>query len=126
MDIEKIKEIYGDSVIALIKQNIDDISINIKYLKKIGFTDIEDIFERYIYIFIDRQISLQKKMNDKNFEYAKSLIPATYVNQGRDAIKRRENLVKDLLTHRKIPEIGWDDQSIEQKTSPLDFCLDSS
>ena len=46
-------------------------------------------------------------MNDKNFEYAKSLIPATYVNQGRDAIKRRENLVKDLLTHRKIPEIGW-------------------
>ena len=52
-------------------------------------------------------------MNEKNFEYARSLIPATYVNQGRDAIKRRENLVKDLFTHRKIPEIGWDDQSIE-------------
>ena len=34
MDIEKIREIYGDSVIELINQNIDDISINIKYLKQ--------------------------------------------------------------------------------------------
>ena len=63
MDIEKIKEIYGDSVIALIKQNIDDISINIKYLKKIGFTDIEDIFERYIYIFIEDNDSFKSKIN---------------------------------------------------------------
>ncbi len=63
MDIEKIKEIYGDSVIALIKQNIDDISINIKYLKKIGFTDIEDIFERYVYIFIEDNDSFKSKIN---------------------------------------------------------------
>ncbi len=53
MDIEKIREIYGDSVIDLINQNIDDISINIKYLKELGFTDAEDIFERYVYIFIE-------------------------------------------------------------------------
>ena len=63
MDIEKIKEIYGDSVIALIKQNIDDISINIKYLKKIGFTDIEDIFERYVYIFIEDNDTFKSKIN---------------------------------------------------------------
>ena len=63
MDIEKIKEIYGDSVIALIKQNIDDISINIKYLKKLGFTDIEDIFERYVYIFIEDNDSFKSKIN---------------------------------------------------------------
>lgn len=52
-------------------------------------------------------------MNDKNFELAKELIPLTYVDQGRDAIKRRENQVTELLSHKKIPDIGWDDQSIE-------------
>lgn len=52
-------------------------------------------------------------MNDKNFELAKELIPSTYVDQGRDAIKRRENQVTELLSHKKIPDIGWDDQSIE-------------
>ena len=52
-------------------------------------------------------------MNDKNFELAKDLIPSTYVNQGKDAIKRREHLVMELMSHRKIPEIGWDDESIE-------------
>ena len=52
-------------------------------------------------------------MNDKNFELAKELRPSTYVDQGRDAIKRREKQVTELLSHKKIPEIGWDDQSIE-------------
>ena len=52
-------------------------------------------------------------MNDKNFELAMELIPSTYVDQGRDAIKRRENQVTELLSHKKIPDIGWDDQSIE-------------
>ena len=40
-------------------------------------------------------------MNDKNFELAKNLIPSTYVLQGRDAIKRREHLTTELLSHRK-------------------------
>lgn len=52
-------------------------------------------------------------MNEKNFDLAENLIPKTYVLQGRDAIRRRENQVNSLLSHRKIPEKGWDDQSIE-------------
>jgi singapore isolate B (sub-type 7) whole genome shotgun sequence assembly, scaffold_1 len=52
-------------------------------------------------------------MNEKNFSLASGLIPTTYVNQGRDAIRRRENQVTDLLSHKKLPEKGWDDQSIE-------------
>lgn len=52
-------------------------------------------------------------MNEKNFELAKSFIPSTYVLQGRDAIRRRENQVTELLSHRKIPKEGWDGQSIE-------------
>ena len=52
-------------------------------------------------------------MNDKNMELAANLIPSTYVFQGRDAIKRRERLVTELLSHRKLPETGWDDETIE-------------
>lgn len=53
------------------------------------------------------------RMNDKNYELACEYIPKTYVTQGHDAIRRRENLVTSLLSHRKIPEEGWDDQTIE-------------
>ena len=52
-------------------------------------------------------------MNEKNFELARNLIPRTYVYQGRDAIRRREKQVTELLSNRKIPEIGWDNQTIE-------------
>lgn len=58
-------------------------------------------------------VCLLVNMNEKNFELAKSFIPSTYVLQGRDAIRRRENQVTELLSHRKIPKEGWDDQSIE-------------
>ena len=52
-------------------------------------------------------------MNEKNFELARNLITTTYVYQGRDAIRRREKQVTELLSNRKIPEIGWDNQTIE-------------
>lgn len=52
-------------------------------------------------------------MNEKNFELSTNLIPSTYVYQGRDAIRRREKQVTELLSQRKIPNEGWDDQSIE-------------
>lgn len=63
MNIEKIKKIYGDSVIELINRNIDDISMNIKYLKELGFTDVEDIFERYVYIFIEDNNIFKNKID---------------------------------------------------------------
>ena len=52
-------------------------------------------------------------MNEKNFELSTNLIPSTYVYQGRYAIRRREKQVTELLSQRKIPNEGWDDQSIE-------------
>ena len=52
-------------------------------------------------------------MNEKNFELAANLIPKTYVLQGQDAIRRREKQVTSLLSNRKIPDEGWNDQSIE-------------
>eukprot|EP01032_Pedospumella_encystans_P014517 gene14517-16664_t len=37
----------------------------------------------------------------------------SYVNQGLQNEKARQNLVKILLSHEKLPRSGWNDQSIE-------------
>ena len=54
MDINynKIIEIYGYNYIELIKENIEDVALNITFLENIGFSDTNDIFERYVSIFI--------------------------------------------------------------------------
>ena len=62
-NIEKIMEIYGDSTADLISENVDDIVDNLMYLKKLDFDDIEDIFERYVFIFVEDQKTFRKKVN---------------------------------------------------------------
>lgn len=51
-DLDKIIKIYGEEYINLIKENMEDVKANLKYLIEIGFYDVEDIFERYTPIFI--------------------------------------------------------------------------
>lgn len=62
-NIEKIMEIYGDSTADLISENVDDIVDNLMYLKKLEFNDIEDIFERYVFIFVEDSKTFRKKVN---------------------------------------------------------------
>lgn len=64
IDFNKINETYGEDVLELIKENIEDITENINYLQKLNFTDIEDIFERYTLIFIDSPSSFEDKINN--------------------------------------------------------------
>ncbi|KAK3284208.1 hypothetical protein CYMTET_8131 [Cymbomonas tetramitiformis] len=52
-------------------------------------------------------------MNAENLLLAQNLVSQTYINQGRDGIARRQNLIKSLLSNRRLPENGWDDASIE-------------
>jgi len=52
-------------------------------------------------------------MDTKNVEFARSLIGSTYADQGGASLRRREGLVRVLLTQRSLPEIGWDDATIE-------------
>lgn len=59
----KIKEIYGTEVIKQIKNNIEDVLMNIDYLVKLDFTDIEDIFERCPLIFLYDKNIFQEKIN---------------------------------------------------------------
>ena len=63
IDFNKISDTYGDSVIELIRENIEDVNENINYMIKLGFTDIEDIFERYTLIFIDTPSIFKEKIN---------------------------------------------------------------
>ena len=55
MDINfnKIKKIYGNEILNIIKENQENVIENLKYLYKLGFIDIEDIFEREVLLFID-------------------------------------------------------------------------
>jgi O-phospho-L-seryl-tRNASec:L-selenocysteinyl-tRNA synthase len=52
-------------------------------------------------------------MDTKNIEFSKPLIGSTYAEQGSASLRRREGLVRVLLTQRSLPEIGWDDATIE-------------
>lgn len=59
------------------------------------------------------RIPSPEKMNHQAFDLAERLIPLTYVHQGLNAKKSRENLVRKLIEHQKWPKDGWDDATIE-------------
>lgn len=64
MDIEKIMQIYGEEYKEIINENKDDVKANLLYLSEIGFTDVEDIFERCTPIFIREPESFKEKIRE--------------------------------------------------------------
>ncbi|XP_035827856.1 O-phosphoseryl-tRNA(Sec) selenium transferase [Aplysia californica] len=52
-------------------------------------------------------------MNQEVLDLCCKLVPENYVLQGAQARNTHEHKIKHLLQHRKIPEDGWDDQTIE-------------
>ena len=62
INFNKIKEIYGNEILNMIKENQEIVIKNIKYLYSLGFRDIEDIFERAVLLFID--IDFKNKMDN--------------------------------------------------------------
>ena len=64
-------------------------------------------------------------MNPANIELAKGLVDAKYLDLGSEATKRRENLVRVLLTQRRVPDEGYDDVMIMALLSDLAL-LDSN
>ena len=52
-----------------------------------------------------------------------TFVKKSYVNQGLQNEQARQNLIKVLLTHKKLPKTGWNDQAIEmciQELSVMD------
>ncbi|GFS24281.1 O-phosphoseryl-tRNA(Sec) selenium transferase [Elysia marginata] len=52
-------------------------------------------------------------MNEHILELCNRLVPQAYISQGAQARTSHEHLIKQLIEHRKLPQQGWDDQTIE-------------
>jgi len=64
INLDNIRDTYGDSIVLSIRDNIDDVTENINYIKKLKFTDIEDIFERYAILFLDTPSEFKNKIDN--------------------------------------------------------------
>ena len=51
-NMDKLKEIYGESIIWEIKENLDSVVANMNYIKSIGFSDPYDVIETNPYLFL--------------------------------------------------------------------------
>jgi O-phospho-L-seryl-tRNASec:L-selenocysteinyl-tRNA synthase len=52
-------------------------------------------------------------MNNTNFDLIAGIVSKSYVVQAQQGRNQRENLIKALLSQRRLPQKGWDDQTIE-------------
>ena len=63
INFSKISEIYGKNTLYDFKENIEDITDNINYLFKLGFTDVYDILELYPHMFYMSSDIFSEKVN---------------------------------------------------------------
>lgn len=87
IDFDKINKIYGIETLNNIKENINEVNKNISYMYKLGFTDIEDIFERETLLFICDNKEFKNKI-DKLIRR----LGATYVNDIENDLSLLEEL----------------------------------
>jgi hypothetical protein len=52
-------------------------------------------------------------MNAENCELAQAFVSRSYVEQGSQALAKRQKLIKALLSQRRLPPTGWDDATIQ-------------
>ncbi len=52
-------------------------------------------------------------MDSGNLKLACDLVSSKYIQQGSQALSKRHRLVKTLLSQRRLPEVGWDDDTVE-------------
>ncbi|TMW57391.1 hypothetical protein Poli38472_003316 [Pythium oligandrum] len=58
-------------------------------------------------------------LSEQQAALATTLVPLTYVQQGLDALRNREQLLTNLLAQRRVPDYGWDELSIEMLLQQL-------
>jgi hypothetical protein len=58
-------------------------------------------------------------MDEHLAKLCKDFVPGTYIDQGFQAVRKRDGLLVRLLEHRRIPEQGWDDATIERVLGEL-------
>ena len=63
INLEKIEELYGNSLLIEIKNNLEDIVENINYLKKRQINNYEELLENYPFVLIISPTTFQKKID---------------------------------------------------------------
>ena len=51
-------------------------------------------------------------MNEKNIELASGIVKESYITLGQNSLSKRENILKEILSQRQLPEYGLDDITI--------------
>ena len=64
IDLNNLKEVYGDEILDIINDNIDIIESNVKTMQELGFDDVEGIFERNIDVFLYFPKDFKEKINN--------------------------------------------------------------
>ena len=64
IDFNNISDTYGDDIVNLIRDNVDDVMENINYLKKLNINCVDEIFEMYAIIFINTPSYFREKVNE--------------------------------------------------------------
>ena len=64
IDLEKLEEIYGKSLVKEMHDDIENLIENMKYLNKLEFDDIYDIIEINPYLFLIDNNEFIKRLND--------------------------------------------------------------
>mgnify|MGYP005750653903 FL=1 len=62
IDINKMKEVFGDEIEDIINENIDIVEKNIKFLKELKFEDAEGILEMYPELFMNFPKKFEEKI----------------------------------------------------------------
>jgi hypothetical protein len=58
-------------------------------------------------------------MNPNNIKLAEKLVTPSYIRLAENSINARENIMKELLTQRQLPEEGLDHLTIEHLLNSL-------
>ena len=64
INIEKLEEIYGKSLVKEMRDDIENLIENMKYLDKLEFDDIYDIIEVNPYLFLIDNNEFIKRINN--------------------------------------------------------------
>ena len=64
INLEKLEEIYGKSLVKEMRDDIENLIENMKYLDKLEFDDIYDIIEENPYLFLIDNNEFIKRINN--------------------------------------------------------------
>ncbi len=64
IDLNNLKEVYGDEILEIINGNMEIIESNVKTMQELGFDDVEGILERNIDAFLYFPKDFKEKMDN--------------------------------------------------------------